>query len=145
MLKMYRIIPFVFILFLFGLTLIPVSPVFAEDSAEFVACQKIKPAGDFNLMKRKKNCFRDVARALQDQSGNSMHTVAPSDPSGGEVAQLNAKIAELEFQVASLSATNIDLKKRTDKKKDVDPLIHYMHERLSNPYMPWWSISDKNE
>lgn len=90
MLKMYRIIPFVFILFLFGLTLIPVSPVFAEDSAEFVACQKIKPAGDFNLMKRKKNCFRDVARALQDQSGNSMHTVAPSDPSGGEVAQLNA-------------------------------------------------------
>ena len=95
MLKTYRIIPLVFILCLFGLTLIPVSSVFAEDSPDFVACQQIKPAGDFNLMKRKKNCFRDVARALQDQSGNSMHTVAPSDPSGGEVAQMNAKIEEL--------------------------------------------------
>ena len=91
MLKMYRIIPFVFILFLFGLTLIPVSPVFAEDSPEFFACQQIKPNGDFNLMKRKKNCFRDVARALQDQSGNSMQQGEPRDPSGGEVTQLKVQ------------------------------------------------------
>ena len=33
MLKTYRIIPLVFILCLFGLTLMTVSPVFAEDSA----------------------------------------------------------------------------------------------------------------
>ena len=54
MLKTYRIIPFVFILFLFGLTLIPVSTVFAEDSADFVACQRIKSHGDINLLQQKK-------------------------------------------------------------------------------------------
>ena len=36
MLKTYRIIPLVFILFLFGFTFIIVSPVFAEDSPEFM-------------------------------------------------------------------------------------------------------------
>ena len=50
-------------------------------------------------MKQKKNCFRDVARALQDQLGDSMQPVAPSDPSGGEVDQLNARIAESMEQV----------------------------------------------
>ena len=67
MLKTYRIIPLVFILFLFGFTLVTVAPVLAEDSPEFVACQQIKPSGDFQLLREKKNCFRDVARALQDQ------------------------------------------------------------------------------
>jgi hypothetical protein len=104
MLKTYRIIPLLFILFVFGLTLITVSPVLAEDSSEFVACQQIKPSGDFRLMKQKKNCFRDVARSFQGQSGNSMQPVAPTDPSGGEVAELNAKIAELEAENARLLA-----------------------------------------
>ena len=103
MLKTYRIIPLVFILFLFGFTLITVSPVIAEDSPEFVACQQIKPSGDFRLMKQKKNCFRDVARSFQGQSGNSIQPVAPTDPSGGEVAQLNARIAELEARLRSAS------------------------------------------
>jgi hypothetical protein len=90
MLKTYRIIPLVFILFLFGFTLFTVAPVFAEDSPEFIACQQIKPSGDFRLMKQKKNCFRDVARLHQVASVNS--AVTPSDPSGGEVAELNAKL-----------------------------------------------------
>ena len=59
MLKTYRIIPSTFILFLFGLTLITVSPVFAEDSAAFVECKEI------GRLKEKKNCFRDLARELQ--------------------------------------------------------------------------------
>ena len=67
MLKTYRIIPLVFILFLFGFTLITVTPVLAEDSPEFVACQQIKPNGVFQLLQEKKNCFKDIARALQDQ------------------------------------------------------------------------------
>ena len=110
MLKTYRIIPLVFILFLFGFTLISVSPVIAEDSSEFVACQQIKPSGDFRLMKQKKNCFRDVARLHQVASVNS--AVTPSDPSGGEVAELNARIAELEArlgdEVAQLKALIFD-------------------------------------
>jgi hypothetical protein len=113
MLKTYRIIPLVFILFLFlfGFTLITVAPVFAEDSPEFVACQQIKPSGDFRLMKQKKNCFRDVARLSQQQSGDSMQLVAPTDPSGGE-AQLKAKIAELESKVATLTTTNTELQEK---------------------------------
>ena len=54
-------------------------------------------------MKQKKNCFRDVARSFQGQSGNSIQPVAPTDPSGGEVAELNAKIAELEARLTSQS------------------------------------------
>ena len=110
MLKTYRIIPLVFILFLFGFTLITVAPVIAEDSSEFIACQEIKPSGDFQLMKQKKNCFRDVARLYQVASVNS--AVTPSDPSGGEVAELNARIAELEArlgdEVAQLKALIFD-------------------------------------
>ena len=109
MLKTYRIIPLVFILFLFGLTLITVSPVLAEDSPEFVACQQIKPRGDFRLMKQKKNCFRDVARSFQGQSGDSVQAVVPVESSGGEVAELNARIVESESQVATLTTTNAQL------------------------------------
>jgi len=112
MLQKYSIMPHAIILFLFGLTLITVSPVFAEDSAEFIACQQIKPAGDFKLMKQKKNCFRDVARLSQGQSGDSIQPVAPTDPSGGEVAQLNARIAESESQVATLTTTNTQLQEQ---------------------------------
>jgi hypothetical protein len=43
-------------LFLFGLTLMAVRPIFAEDSAAFVECQTKRG------LKKKKNCFRDLAR-----------------------------------------------------------------------------------
>ena len=112
MLKTYRIIPLVFILFLFGLTLMTVSPVFAADSAAFKQCQQIKPQGKFGPMKQKKNCFRDVARALQDQSGDSVQSVAPAEPSGGEVAELNARIVESQSQVATLTTTNAQLQEQ---------------------------------
>ena len=57
-----------FILCLFGLTLITVSPVFADDPEAFVECQKIKPDGSFEIMKQKKNCFRDLARKYEDEN-----------------------------------------------------------------------------
>jgi hypothetical protein len=112
MLKTYRIIPLVFILFLFGFTLFTESPVLAEDSSEFVACQQIKPRGDFRLMKQKKNCFRDVARSFQGQSGDSVQAVVPVESSGGEVAQLNARIVESQSQVATLTTTNAQLQEQ---------------------------------
>ena len=60
MLKKLKITTCTFTLCLFGLTLITVSPVFAEDSPEFIACQQMKWKGG---KKEKKNCFRDLARA----------------------------------------------------------------------------------
>ena len=65
MLLKYRIIFYAIILCLFGLTLMTVSPVFAEDSAAFIACQEIKSDTFVNKIKAKKNCFRDLARELQ--------------------------------------------------------------------------------
>ena len=53
----------VFILCLFGLTLMKVSPVLAEDSAVFKQCKEIKPRGKINPMRQKKDCFRILARS----------------------------------------------------------------------------------
>ena len=68
MLQKFKITSCAFISCLFGLTLITVSPVFAEDSAAFVECQNIKQSligKDFGLMKEKKDCFKRLARELQ--------------------------------------------------------------------------------
>ena len=64
----FKITTCAFILCLFGLTLMTVSPVFAadEDSPAFKQCQQIKPHGKFGPMKQKKNCFRDLARILSN-------------------------------------------------------------------------------
>jgi myosin heavy subunit len=124
MLPKLKITSCAFILFLFGFTLFTVAPVFAADSAAFKQCQQIKPQGKFGPMKQKKNCFRDVARALQDQSGDSVQSVAPAEPSGGEVAQLNARIAESESQVATLTTTNAQLEEQ-------------LSDRLSAVLAPW--------
>jgi len=61
MLKKIKITPYVFILCLFGLTLIIVQPVFAN-SPEFQACKQRQGT------KEKKNCFRDLALALESIS-----------------------------------------------------------------------------
>ena len=58
----FKITSCAFILCLFGLTLMTVSPVFAEDSPEFIACQQMKGK------MAKKNCFRDLARLLAGDS-----------------------------------------------------------------------------
>jgi hypothetical protein len=126
MLKTYRIIPLVFILFFFGFTLIPVATVLAEDSPEFVACQKINNR-DFQNMKmmmtKKIHCFRDLARALvtggavaQANGADSPEQVSIS-PSGGEVAELNARIVESQSQVATLTTTNAQLQEDYTKLK----------------------------
>ncbi len=78
-----------------AVTFIPVSTVFAEDSADFVACQLIKPRGEFTPMKEKKNCFRDLAKETARQYNEllkqpSVHVAEPrerrSTGDRGEVA-----------------------------------------------------------
>ena len=65
MLKTYRIIPVVFILFLFGFTLTTVSLVSADERDAFVQCQQMPTQpNNFKSLKRQKNCFRDVAKRL---------------------------------------------------------------------------------
>ena len=71
MLQKFKITSCAFILCLFALTLMTVSPVFAADSAAFKQCQQIKAHGKFGPMKQKKNCFRDLARALNARVGTA--------------------------------------------------------------------------
>ena len=63
MLYLLKIRFYAFIICLFGLTLMTVSPVFAEDSAAFAEFKKIKAKGQIDLMKEKRDCFRDLAEA----------------------------------------------------------------------------------
>jgi hypothetical protein len=134
MLKTYRIIPLVFILFLFGFTLITVTPVIAEDSPEFVACQQIKPNGGFRLMKQKKNCFRDVARLYQVASVNS--AVTPSDPSGGEVAQLNVRISELEARLGEVAELNAKISGLEAGLTELKGVVMALQEQSKNSMPP---------
>ena len=96
MLKTYRIIPVVFILFLFGFTLITVSPVIAQPDC----------TPDPIMMGGKFWASYPNARSYQECMGrcnaSTSPAVAPTAPSGGEFAQLNAKIAELEAENATL-------------------------------------------
>ena len=134
MLKTYRIIPLVFILFFFGFTFSTVSPVLAEDSPEFIACQQIKPNGGFRLMKQKKNCFRDVARLYQVASVNS--AVTPSDPSGGEVAELNAKISGLEGRLGQVAVVNVQISELRAGLTELKGVVRALQEQSQNPIQP---------
>ena len=124
MLKTYRIIPSTFILFLFGLTLITVSSVSAQDSPEFMACKQIKPRGNFKLMKQKKNCFRDVARLFQVASVNS--AVPPSDPSidtqkfDATISALTARLDEIEKVYAQIRQ-EVDSQARQEQQPPATP------------------------
>ena len=66
---------------LFGLTLITVSPVFAEDSAEFIDCQKIKIKKQMRMAREKIHCFRDLVRKLEASTGNIVAVGGTNDAS----------------------------------------------------------------
>ena len=110
MLKTCRIIPVVFILFLFGFTLISVSPVIAEEpwNPSMGMCHNSRPCIKQNV------CGAQCAVNIRESKGwlppaehkARMAAQSPdqvsTSPSGGEVAQLNARIAELEAVIATL-------------------------------------------
>ena len=109
MLQKFKITTCVFILCLFGLTLMTVSPVFAADSAAFKQCQQIKPHGKFGPMKQKKNCFRDLARILSkaapQQKEPQMIIPVEGGPQGAgrEAEKDNDLQAILENRIGRLS------------------------------------------
>ena len=115
MLKPYRIIPLVFILFLFGFTLITESPVFAWDKSMGMR-HPDRPCMD--RTKVRGGCGPDTRSPEQIASdpydtnnpvsqaarAKGAHSPMPTStsPSGGEVAQLNAKISQLEAGLTEL-------------------------------------------
>jgi hypothetical protein len=67
MLQKFNITTYAVALCLFAFMLFTAAPVFADPQGDFEECQSIKPKGvDFDLMKDKKNCFKDIAEELMD-------------------------------------------------------------------------------
>jgi chromosome segregation ATPase len=87
MLKTYRIIPVVFILCLFGLTLITVPPVFAADGDGFTVCDNMPEAAS------KLSCFRDLARSLR-AAVEDMTTAASSQEAAVDKAEGNKRATD---------------------------------------------------
>ena len=89
MLQKFSILPYAFILFLFGLTFLPVSVV----AADFAACQQMNPGGNFGIMKQQKNCFRDLAKALgAKQSARAEFRACRKIKPKGKAAPMQQKI-----------------------------------------------------
>ena len=121
MLQKYSTIAHAIILFLFGLALTTVSPVFAEDSDAFVECQSMHWNED---KKAKKNCFRDLAQSLQADlavaiSSIEIH-VRYRDEGDAVLAAANERIAELESGEGLSTNPNDDW---CDMAKDKDMSI----------------------
>ncbi len=75
MLQKLKITTYVFILCLFGLTLITVSPVFAEsfeESARVLQCEQSNSADE------KANCYKEFARSYYDAQQSSADYVITS-------------------------------------------------------------------
>ena len=88
MLHKFTITTCAFILCLFGLTLMTLTPVFAEDSQEFKSCQQMKWKGN---KKAKKNCFRDLARALNANGAKNAYNQPTKQGSAEETAAIYCK------------------------------------------------------
>jgi len=121
----FKITTCAFILCLFGLTLMTVSPVFAadEDSPAFKQCQQIKPHGKFGPMKQKKNCFRDLARILSNSAPQQTEPQMISPVEGGlpacQIMPSPGRIADHEA-VLTIAQCNILITIELDKIRDAD-------------------------
>ena len=74
MLQKFNITTYAVALCLFAFMLFTAAPVFADPQGDFEECQSIKPNGvDFDLMKDKKNCFKDIAEELLVAIGEINH------------------------------------------------------------------------
>ena len=83
MLQELKITTYVFILCLFGLTLITVSPIFAEDSAAIDKCDEMSkhPRGKrFVRFTEQINCYKSLVRELTARVSKLESGEGPVDP-----------------------------------------------------------------
>jgi cell division protein FtsL len=180
MLKTYRIIPLVFILFLFGFTFIIESPVFAQghgpggpggpggmpgmhggpngpggpegrdkDPFTYGSDGSIRqsPDGKFHCVgfpeiRENPDEPRGVAYAKCKQKFNASPSpsqqvaptpsVAPTTPSGGEVAQLNAKISGLEARLGEVAQLNAKISQQEAGLTGLQGVVRTLQEQSKN-------------
>ena len=126
MLKTYRIIPLVFILFLVGFTLFTVSPVFAQEqwNPSMGMRHPDRPCMKSNSCGQDTRTSDQIASDPWDNGGTLMPNAAQSpeqvstSPSGGEVAQLNARITKLKYGLKYAYQKEVSSRCRTSFLKD---------------------------
>ena len=121
MLKTYRIIPLVFILFLFGFTLITVAPVFAQGQWDKSMGMR-HPDRPCMIVNSCGVDGRSPAQIASDPFDTGVHSPMPTStsPSGGEVAELNAKISGLEAGLTELKGVVMALQEQS--KNSMQPV-----------------------
>jgi len=89
MLQKLKITTYVFILCLFGLTLITVSPIFAEDSAAIDNCEKMskhRRGKRFVRSTDQISCYKSLVRELTARVNKLENGKGPVDPRVGDDA-----------------------------------------------------------
>ena len=89
MLQKFNITTYAVALCLFAFMLFTAAPVFADPQGDFEECQSIKPKGvDYDLMKDKKNCFKDIAEELIEINKTAYQVDDASSSAMGDVERL---------------------------------------------------------
>ena len=89
MLQKFNITTYAVALCLFAFMLFTAAPVFADPQGDFEECQSIKPKGvDYDLMKDKKDCFKDIAEELIEINKTAYQGDDASSSAMGDVERL---------------------------------------------------------
>ena len=117
MLQKFNITTYAVALCLFAFMLFTAAPVFADPQGDFEECQSIKPKGvDFDLMKDKKNCFRDIAEELLEINEN-LRAASNNDASSSDGEGIERVCEILEEMMAVEGSRDYYLRSFMDKMR----------------------------
>jgi hypothetical protein len=130
MLQKFKITSCAFILFLFGFSLMTVSPVLAADGDGFTVCDNMPEAAS------KLTCFRDLARSLR-AAVEDMTTAASSQEAAVDDAEGTKEALKLQIE-----EINGWLEEKDARIEDKDARIADLQEQLSTASS---ELQDKDE
>jgi TolA-binding protein len=144
MLQNFKITSCAFILVLFGLTLMTVSPVLAADGDGFTVCDNKAEAAE------KLQCFRDLARSLraavEDMTTAASSQEAAVDDAEGTKEALKLQIEEINGWLEEKDARIADLQEQfstaSSELQDKDGTIANLQSQLSTASS---ELQDKDE
>ena len=117
MLQKFNITTYAVVLCLFGFMLFTAAPVFADPQGDFEECQSIKPKGvDFDLMRDKKNCFKDIAEELLEINEN-LRAASNNDASSSDGEGIERVCEILEEMMAVEGSRDYYLRSFMDKMR----------------------------
>ena len=133
MLQKFKITSCAFILVLFGLTLMTVSPVLAADGDGFTVCDNMPEAAS------KLTCFRDLARSLraavEDMTTAASSQEAAVDDAEGTKEALKLQIEEINGWLEEKDARIADLQEQlstaSSELQDKDETIADLTDRFA--------------